>query len=189
MPKRLTVLLMTLAVAGWTGCGGDEDGAASRVGQGRGGAADQGALDGEWVDLVEAIDQEGSIPEEAEGGVTVVSAETEAFLAEAEARLKEHVIQIAGLRFIGTQGFDAGVPENLDKLLDSAKQKMTAIRRAGPDRIEPMKTELSALINKMDEIYNAAIVKAQNAQLNSETEVDETVDTEVDDAAEPAYQK
>ena len=178
-----------VAMAGWSGCGREEDAVGSKGGQGRGGAADQGAIDGEWVDLVEAIDQEGSIPEELEDSATDVSAETETFLAEAEARLKEHMIQIAGLRFIGTQGFDAGVPENLDKLLDSARQKMTAIRRAEPDRVEPMKTELIALIDKMDEIYNAAIVKAQNAQLNSETEAGETANPEVGDAAEPAYQK
>lgn len=124
-----------------------------------------GQEDGPLPDDIEA-------PMEISNGAQVnvpISDELKKYIVTTDERLKEHLIQVAGLKFLhqSNPALSGGELQELtvwmeDSLAD-AQNQLDHIRVASADRVESMKADLESLMSKMDERYKVAIGLARGA--------------------------
>ncbi len=98
------------------------------------------------------------------------------FVEKTDKRIKEHVIQLAGLRFISESATNIELDNLLDQLeskLALAKKKLAQIKMASPEGVQAVKDELNTLIKEMDQQYPEALDAAQQAQTAIDTKPDQ----------------
>ena len=159
-------VVLALVLAGLMGCGREES---------------QPATD--------AAKPEAILKPAAKDAGNAISVALKHYIVTTDERLKEHVIQVAGLKFMGESDPTSTNPELkeltvwLEDSLASAKELLKELRVAPADRSELIKTELEALIDKMDERYEVAVGLAQGAYKSE-------VDTETpNEAAEEGFDR
>ena len=130
------------------------------------------------------------IPNAGQGNV-VISDALKRYIVTTDERLKEHLIQVAGLKFLhqSNPALSGGELQELtvwmeDSLAD-AQNQLDHIRVASADRVESMKADLESLMNKMNERYEVAIGLARGAY-KSVPEGNESVGENEGDRQPPA---
>ncbi len=94
----------------------------------------------------------------------VVDQSVRQFVDDADKRLKDHVIQIAGLRFLGDAYFDPQLVVNLEDKLAEGQKKLRQLRSADASHAQVIKEQLIALLDEMDKLYQLAMAETADRQ-------------------------
>lgn len=146
MKKQIVVLI--LGLLGVVGCGPEEN-----------------------PPPVDDVDSPMVVPEAVKDSIAM-SAALKHYIVKTDERLKEHTIQVAGLTYMSretTAMSSADLRELtvwLEDNLTEARKMLDNLRVAPADRVESMKADLEALINKMDQRYEVAMGLARGAYKN-----------------------
>jgi len=159
--KDWAMVWMILLLTGLMGCGQEE---------------------GPSPDDAELIPEE--IPQAAQGS-NAISVALKHYIVTTDKRLKEHMIQTAGLKFMNQSnpalagGELQGITVSLEENLADAQKMLDNIRMARAERVESIKADLETLMSKMDERYDVAMGLARGAYKNEPD--DELAGDEEDD--------
>lgn len=118
------------------------------------------------------VEEMPAVVAKAAQGSDAISVALKHYIVTTDERLKEHVIQVDGLKFMSQSNpsMAAELQELtvwLEDSLADAHERLGNIREAQADQVEAMKADLEALISKMDERYDVAMGLARGAYKNT----------------------